>query len=79
MAVSERKKQYMKEYNSRDYVKKKKAEYMRKIRSKKDKEAARDIVRLFLEYGFENLAEEFALERAPDMLITAKNVRGKRT
>lgn len=72
MAVSERKKDYMKEYNSLSSVKKKKAEYMRRIRSEKEDEAARNIVRLFLKFGFEDLATEFALERAPEMLITSK-------
>ncbi len=73
--VSEGKKQYMKEYNQRSYVKQKKAEYMRKIRSEQEKESARNVVKLFLKYGFEALAEEFALERAPEMLATTKSIR----
>ena len=72
MAVSERKKQYMKNYNSKPTVKAKKAEHMRKVRSEQEIEAARNVVRLFLKYGFESLAEVFALERAPEMLATAK-------
>jgi hypothetical protein len=78
--VRDKKKQYMKKYNQRSYVKRKKADYMRKRRKEYDKEAARNIVKMFLDFGFENLAEEFAMERAPEMLVSAKsrNLRRQR-
>ena len=70
--VTERKRRYMKNYNQLQHVKAKKAEYMRKIRSGNDVEASRSLVRSLLDLGFENLAFEYAQERCPEMLITAK-------
>lgn len=63
----------MKQYNQRAKVKAKKADYMRKTRAEKDRKAARKIVETFLDFGFESLAEEFAKERAPEMLLTIKS------
>lgn len=63
------KKKYMKKYNQREYVKKKKRNYMRKKRAEKEKEAARNLVRIFLDAGFEDLAYNYAKERAPEMLL----------
>lgn len=71
--VSEHKKTYMKQYNKKPEVKAKKAEYMRKIRSRKDKEAAHRLVGFLLDQGYENLAYQHALERAPEMLLTVKS------
>ncbi|MBD3263218.1 hypothetical protein GF374_02460 [Candidatus Woesearchaeota archaeon] len=68
-----RKKAYMKQYNKKPKVKAKKAKYMRKIRSKEDKKAARRLVRFLLDIGYEDLAYQHALERAPEMLITVKS------
>tara|TARA_B100000029_G_C17560026_1_gene953013 strand:+ start:1674 stop:1877 length:204 start_codon:yes stop_codon:yes gene_type:complete len=59
----------MKEYNQRAYVKRKKADYMRKVRSDKNFESSEKLVNLLLEYGFEDWAEDIAKERAPHMLI----------
>ena len=70
--VSEQKKAYMKEYNQRAEVKARKAAYMRKIRTERNKQAARALVTLLLEYGHEDLAFEYAKERAPEMLLTVK-------
>lgn len=70
--VSKRKKAYMKEYNQRLEVKARKAAYMRKIRAEKDKEAAREVVNLLLKHGFEDMAFEYAKERAPELLLTVK-------
>ncbi len=70
--VTERKKQYMKKYNQLPHVKASKAEYMRRARAGNDTEAARSLVRSLLDLGFENLAFEYAQERCPEMLITAK-------
>jgi hypothetical protein len=72
MTVSNRKKTYMKEYNSRNYVKDRKSEYMRKLRSKQDKEAAKRLVNMLREYGFEDWAVDVAQERAPEMLVSSK-------
>ncbi len=69
---STRKKQYMKQYNQKLEVKARKAAHMRSVRAEKEQEAARKVVQAFLEFGFENLAEEFARERAPEMLLTIK-------
>lgn len=71
--VSERKKRYMKSYNRRQEVKEKKADYMRKVRSEKDKAAAVELVKFLLEIGYEDIAFEYALERAPEMLVAVKN------
>ena len=79
MTVSDRKKTYMKEYNKRNYVKDRKLEYMRKFRSKQDKEAAKRLVNMLREYGFEDWAVDIAQERAPEMLVTAKTRVRKRT
>jgi hypothetical protein len=70
--VSERKKQYMRLYNRRPEVKAKKAEYMRLKRKELDKIAARRLVQELLDLGFEQLAFEYALERAPEMLATVR-------
>jgi len=67
-----RKKRYMKRYNQLDSVKTKKRNYMRKTRAEKDQEAARRLVLFLAEMGYENWAEEVALERAPEMLATVK-------
>ncbi len=78
MVVSTRKKDYMNKYNKRPEVKARKAEYMRKVRSKADREAAERLVNSLLEQGFENWAFDIAQERAPHMLVTAKNRVRKR-
>jgi len=70
---TKRKKQYMKKYNQRKDVKSKKADYMRKVRSEEEKDASRKLVELFLEFGFEDLAYETAMERAPEMLATVQS------
>jgi len=70
MVVSEKKKQYMKRYNKQPEVRSRKADYMRKKRAEKEVEASRNLVNLFLDFGYENLAEEMAIERAPEMLVT---------
>ena len=75
--VSKKKKAYMKKYNRKPEVKARKAEYMRKIRKLADKKAAKNLVRFLLNTGFENLAFEYAQERAPEMLVTAKARRKK--
>jgi hypothetical protein len=67
-----KRKRYMKKYNQKPEVKAKKAEYMRLKRSEEDRDAARRLVSMLLEHGFEDLAEQYALERCPEMLITAK-------
>ena len=77
MSVSENKKAYMKKYNNRDYVKRKKAEYMRKTRSNENNEASVRLVNLLREYGFEDWAFDVAQERAPQMLVSSK-VRSRR-
>ena len=59
----------MKEYNQRAYVKRKKADYMRKVRSDKNQENSEKLVKLLLNYGFEDWAEDIAKERAPHMLL----------
>lgn len=68
------KKEYMDKYNKRDYVKERKKLYMRKQRAEKEEEAARNLVNIFLEAGFEDIAYQYALERAPDMLVKSKRV-----
>jgi len=45
---------------------------MRGKRAEEDREAARRLVSLLLDCGYEDLAEEYALERCPEILITAK-------
>jgi hypothetical protein len=72
MSVSENKKAYMRKYNNRSYVKRKKAEYMRKNRKSADDEASVRLVNLLREYGFEDWAFDFAQERAPQMLVSSK-------
>ena len=59
----------MKEYNQRAYVKRKKADYMRKVRSDKNQENSEKLVKLLLNYGFEDWAEDIAKERAPHLLL----------
>lgn len=78
MSVSNKKKAYMKKYNNREYVKQKKAEYMQKTRKNSDDEASIRLVNLLREYGFEDWAVDVAQERAPQMLVTAKNRVRKR-
>lgn len=75
MAVTEKKKRYMKTYNQRAEVKAKKADYMRRTRSEADKKAARELVSFLLDMGYENMAFDVARERAPEMLITTKAKR----
>ncbi|MEK6807594.1 MAG: hypothetical protein AABX75_01050 [Nanoarchaeota archaeon] len=70
--ASDAKKQYMKSYNQLAEVKAKKAEYMRRIRAQKDESASRSLVQTLLNLGFENLATEYAQERAPEMLATIR-------
>ena len=71
--VTERKKKYMKRYNKRPEVKASKAAYMRRIRSEADQVAARDLVEFLLDMGYEDMAFDYASERAPEMLVVAKN------
>ena len=78
MSVSKNKKSYMKKYNNREYVKQKKAEYMRKTRKNSDDESSIRLVNLLREYGYEDWAFDVAQERAPHMLVTAKNRVRKR-
>ena len=70
--VSPGKREYMKFYNGKLEVKQKKADYMRRIRTEKDEEASRKLVQGLLDLGYENLALEYAQERAPEMLATVK-------
>lgn len=76
--VTEHKKQYMKHYNQLPQVKAKKAGYMRQVRAAKDTEAAHSLVRTLLDLGHEQLAFEYAQERAPEMLVTVKAKTGKK-
>jgi len=62
----------MKYYNQRPEVKAKKAGYMRRVRAQKDESASRSLVQALLNLGFENLAFEYAQERAPEMLATIR-------
>lgn len=71
--VSEAKKAYMKQYNRRPRVKKRKAEYMQRIRAEYDQQASRNLVSFLAEMGYEDLATEYAIERAPEMLISLRN------
>ena len=71
--VSEKKKAYMRQYNQKPEIKFKKAEYMRKLRVDEDELSARALVTSLLDLGYEDLAYEYALERAPEMLVTAKS------
>jgi len=70
--ASQRKLAYMKYYNQRPEVKAKKAGYMRRVRAQKDESASRSLVQALLNLGFENLAFEYAQERAPEMLATIR-------
>ena len=74
--VSEQKRLYMRFYNKKPEVKAKKADYMRTKRAESDEIAARKLVTELLDMGFENLAFEYAQERAPEMLATVK-IRAK--
>ncbi len=67
--MSQSRKSYMKEYNQRPYVKRKKADYMRKVRSNENAKNSEKLVNLLLDYGFEDWAEDIAKDRAPHMLI----------
>ena len=78
MVVSTHKKNYMKGYNQKPEVKARKAAYMRKVRSNADRKAAERLVNSLLEQGFEDWAFDVAQERAPHMLVTAKNRVRKR-
>ena len=62
----------MRKYNQRPDVKERKAEYMRRVRSEDDRAAARRLVNVLLDYGFEDWAFDVARERAPEMLVKAK-------
>jgi ribulose bisphosphate carboxylase small subunit len=70
--ASDRKKSYMKSYNQLPHVKASKAAYMRRIRANTDEDASKNLVRMLLDMGYENLAFEYAQERAPEMLATIK-------
>ena len=72
MSVSKNKKSYMKKYNNREYVKQKKAEYMRKTRKNSNDEASIRLVNLLRAYGYEDWAVDVAQERAPQMLVSSK-------
>jgi len=76
--VSERKKQYMKRYNKRPEVMARKAAYMRKVRSEADQAAGREIVNLLLDMGYEDMAFDYAQERAPEMLVIARQRSAKK-
>ena len=62
----------MKKYNGLPTVKAKKREYMRKVRADEDRDAARRLVLFLSEMGYSDWAEDVALERAPEMLVTSK-------
>lgn len=70
--VSERKKAYMRIYNTKPEVKLKKAEYMRKRRAEEKKAKMFDLVKTMLNLGYENLAFEYAKTYCPEILLTAK-------
>lgn len=70
--VSPSKQAYMKSYNRKPEVKTKKADYMRVKRAEENEIASRKLVTELLDLGFENLAFEYALERAPEMIATVK-------
>lgn len=72
MTVSERKKKYMRYYNRRPDVKARKAAYMRRIRAESDQKAARELVSFLLDMGYQDMAQDYAIERAPEMLVVAK-------
>ncbi len=72
------KKRYMRQYNQREYVKARKAAYMRRVRAEKERQAARNLVKFFINFGYEDLAYQYAIERAPEMLVTVKSVRPKK-
>ena len=78
MVVSTHKKNYMKGYNQKPEVKSRKAEYMRKTRAEANQKAAERLVNMLIEQGFEDWAFDVAQERAPHMLVTAKNRVRKR-
>ena len=78
MTASNHKKAYMKKYNQKPEVKFRKATYMRKTRAKADQVAAERLVNMLLDQGFEDWAFDVAQERAPHMLVTAKNRVRKR-
>lgn len=68
--VSDNKRQYMCRYNQLAETKLKKAAYMRKKRAEQDQVSARSLVRFLLDAGYEDMAFEYAQERAPEMLAT---------
>ena len=71
--VSKRKRDYMKKYNQLPQVKARKAAYMRQKRAERDKQAAIELVNFLLDIGYEDMAYAYALERAPQMLLTVKS------
>lgn len=77
--VSEQKRKYMRRYNQRGYVKAMKAGYMRRMRAEHEKEASRNLVRILLDAGYEGLAYEYAIERAPEMLATIRIKRKQKS
>lgn len=70
--ASASKKAYMRGYNLRAEVKARKAAYMRRVRQEREGQAHVQLVRTLLDIGYQNLAEEYALERCPEMLLTVK-------
>lgn len=76
--VTERKKKYMKRYNKRPEVKASKAAYMRRVRAEADQEAAQRLVSFLLDAGYEDMAFDYVQERAPEMLVTAKQRSAKK-
>jgi len=71
--VNERKKAYMREYNAKPEVKTKKAAYMRARRAELAKQKAISIVHTFLDFGYEDLAFEYAKEHCPELLSVVKS------
>ena len=78
MVASTQKKNYMKGYNQKPEVKARKSAYMRKTRAEANQKAAERLVNMLIEQGFEDWAFDVAQERAPHMLVTAKNRVRKR-
>ncbi|MCX6774987.1 MAG: hypothetical protein NTY99_02750 [DPANN group archaeon] len=72
VGAPEQKKAYMHRYNRKPEVRALKADYMRRKRVESDEEAARKLVTELLNMGYENLAFEYAQERAPEMLAAVK-------
>jgi transposase len=72
VGAPEQKKAYMHRYNRKPEVRALKADYMRRKRVESNEEAARKLVTELLSMGYENLAFEYAQERAPEMLAVVK-------